>query len=967
MGAGHQPEDVVADRYRVISTLGVGGVGITYAAEDLQNGTRVALKQLRLWHEQDWKALDLFRREAEVLAQLDHPGIPRYCGHFQVEREGGPAFYLVQELAEGEPLANLALGGWEPGEATARRVAAQLLDILEYLQSRQPAVVHRDIKPANVIRRSDGHVFLVDFGAVRDIFRTTVADGSTIVGTYGYMAPEQFRGHAVPATDLHGLGATLLFLLTRRSPADLPQRRGRPDVRRAAQTSPAFAAWLQRLLEPDPERRYPNATAARRGLEREDRSRRFSVGRLAIMLGAGAIVAVPLVAIAAFALGPLEQGSPDPLSTGVSAASRGAKAPHVRTAESTSGWTEHGKLKYVKLLSGHWSAVFETRFAPDSRHIVTGSNDGTTKLWDVNEGTMVRAFPARCGRVSGLALTADGKTLVTGAADGLVRFWGVESGKQLRSFKAHERGISDIALSSDGRLLGTVTLQGAVAIWDVATGKELQQATQPGRAFSAVFTPDGRELAVAGDDGAIRLFDVQKPGPPRALKGHEGPINEIEISGDGQTLVSAGDDKTVRVWLLANGATMRTIQAHDDEVWTIALHPDGKRLATGSKDGTLRLWDIYSGERLENAFADAHGVIALEFSPDGRKLLSAGGNSAGMVWDLVRPSWRPPVISRPVRIVEPTPDPSWPEERRLVARARYLMDYGKDVQGPRQARSLLEEAIQKNPNHAPAYAELSRAVRALGHIQGNRYRPEAIAEAHRLADRAIELDPDLPLAQTKKAWAYIDGNDPAQARALHAALAKRWPDDIDVISLEVELNRREKKYEELFISARAVVELNPEVNYLKGAYHDLLAVYRHRREWDAVDEVWGSLLNLDPESAWVRGDFAASLLDRGRYDDAIEMAEAARKIMDYPHAQFTQAGAYAGKARAEIRARRLDEADTWLDKAEQLGPHVESVLFTRGLYHHQKNHPALARSFYARALQADPDYEEARQALNQLK
>ena len=267
MEALHQPGDIIAQRYRITGTLGQGGVGITYAAQDLKSGQQVALKALSVRQMGDWKVLELFEREARILAQLNHPAIPRYLDYFEVDTPEDRAFYIAQELAEGKSLADLVEIGWRTNEDGVRRIATQILEILVYLHSLKPPVVHRDIKPQNLIWGKDGKIFLVDFGAVQDTYRTTLAKGSTIVGTYGYMAPEQFRGQAVPATDLYGLGATVLFLLTHRSPSDLPQERLKISFRSRIQVSEGFADWLEKMLEPDVEDRFPSAKEALAALQ----------------------------------------------------------------------------------------------------------------------------------------------------------------------------------------------------------------------------------------------------------------------------------------------------------------------------------------------------------------------------------------------------------------------------------------------------------------------------------------------------------------------------------------------------------------------------------------------------------------------------------------------------------------------------------------------------------------------------
>ena len=258
----HAVGDIVQARYRILHPLGTGGNSTTYAAADVQSQRQVALKALSLRHSGDWKQLELFEREAAILQQLSHPAIPKYLDYFHVDMAGDRAFYLVQELAAGQSLSQRVEQGWRTQEAEVRRIAAQVLDILIYLHSQTPPVIHRDIKPQNLIISADGTISLVDFGAVQDRDRGTQARGSTVVGTYGYMAPEQFRGQAVPATDLYGLGTTLLFLLTHRSPSELLQERLSIRFRDRIQVSDAFADWLEKLLEPDVEDRFASAQAA---------------------------------------------------------------------------------------------------------------------------------------------------------------------------------------------------------------------------------------------------------------------------------------------------------------------------------------------------------------------------------------------------------------------------------------------------------------------------------------------------------------------------------------------------------------------------------------------------------------------------------------------------------------------------------------------------------------------------------
>jgi eukaryotic-like serine/threonine-protein kinase len=253
---------ILVDRYQIQELLGSGGSGQTFEGLDLQTQQPVAIKILSLRRATDWKAIELFEREAKTLAQLDHSAIPKYIDFFRAEIDREETFCIVQQLAPGKPLASWLTEGYAFSNREIQQIAEQMLDILIYLQSFAPPIIHRDIKPYNVLRTESGIIYLVDFGAVRDSYHQTITGGSTLVGTYGYMAPEQFRGRAVLATDLYGLGATLINLLTGIDPADLPQKNMRLDFRDRLRTKPIFTNWLERMVEPIPEDRFADARQA---------------------------------------------------------------------------------------------------------------------------------------------------------------------------------------------------------------------------------------------------------------------------------------------------------------------------------------------------------------------------------------------------------------------------------------------------------------------------------------------------------------------------------------------------------------------------------------------------------------------------------------------------------------------------------------------------------------------------------
>ena len=258
---------IVADRYRIVAPLGKGGTSITYEAEDLTNHQRVALKTVSLQKSTDWKILELLEREARVLQNLNHPAIPKYLDYFHEDEErvgvgedralpqGDRLFYLVRELVEGTSLSDRIARGWRPREKQVTKISIQVLKILEYLHALRPPIVHRDIKPENMLLQPNGKVFLIDFGAVQDVYRNTFTRQRSFIGTLGYMPPEQFRGQAFPATDIYSLGATLLFLLTGKSPDKFAYHKLKIDFRSQVKISEEFAECLEKMLEPALENR----------------------------------------------------------------------------------------------------------------------------------------------------------------------------------------------------------------------------------------------------------------------------------------------------------------------------------------------------------------------------------------------------------------------------------------------------------------------------------------------------------------------------------------------------------------------------------------------------------------------------------------------------------------------------------------------------------------------------------------
>jgi len=264
-----QPGVTLQDRYLILGVLGTGGMGSVYKGRDLHfpNVTKlVAVKEMinmatdPTMHEM---VVRNFEREADLLATLSHPSIPRIYDYFTHDRSS----YLVMEFIEGRDLEAILRGSDDfLAEEQVVAWAIELCDVLHFLHGHKPQpVVFRDMKPSNVMIDQHGHIRLIDFGIAR-VFQP--GEKGTMIGTEGYSPPEQYRGEASPAGDLYALGATLHHLLTRRDPrseppfsfAERPIREINPGV------SPEVEGVIDGALAYDPKDRYQNSEGFKNAL-----------------------------------------------------------------------------------------------------------------------------------------------------------------------------------------------------------------------------------------------------------------------------------------------------------------------------------------------------------------------------------------------------------------------------------------------------------------------------------------------------------------------------------------------------------------------------------------------------------------------------------------------------------------------------------------------------------------------------
>src|SRR6266700_1517825 len=263
------PGHLLKQRYRILTTVGRGGMGAVYSAKDTSLGNRkVAIKEMShrgLREQETLSAVEAFKREAHILAGLQHPSLPNIYDYFT---DAG-RWYLVMNFIDGETLSEYVYKTNERKLPMAEvlQIGIQLGTVLHYLHTQQPPIVFRDLKPGNIMRTADGHVYLIDFGIVRH-FKPGQTRDTAAYGSAGYAAPEQYgQAQTTPRSDIYALGVVLYQLLSAHDPAATPFRF--PPLQSLVPSIPAeLAKLITQMLDMDENNRPASMLEVKQRLQR---------------------------------------------------------------------------------------------------------------------------------------------------------------------------------------------------------------------------------------------------------------------------------------------------------------------------------------------------------------------------------------------------------------------------------------------------------------------------------------------------------------------------------------------------------------------------------------------------------------------------------------------------------------------------------------------------------------------------
>jgi WD40 repeat protein len=289
----------------------------------------------------------------------------------------------------------------------------------------------------------------------------------------------------------------------------------------------------------------------------------------------------------------------------------------------------------IRTMKGHTDTVWAVSVTPDGMRAISGSDDTTLKVWDIESGVEIRTMKGHTDTVLAVSVTPDGRRVISGSNDNTLKVWDMETGVEIRTMKGHTGGVYAVSVTPDGRRAISGSDDTTLKVWDMETGDEIRTMKgHTGRVNAVSVTPNGRCVISASNDYTLKIWDMETGVEFRTFKGHTGRVNAVSVTPDGRHAISASDDTTLKVWDMETGVEIRTMKGHTDTVWAVSVTPDGRRAISGSNDNTLKVWDMETGVEIRTIKGYTSIVYAVSLTPDGRRAISASIDNTLKVWDM---------------------------------------------------------------------------------------------------------------------------------------------------------------------------------------------------------------------------------------------------------------------------------------------------------------------------------------------
>jgi WD40 repeat protein len=255
--------------------------------------------------------------------------------------------------------------------------------------------------------------------------------------------------------------------------------------------------------------------------------------------------------------------------------------------------------KVSLILAGHTEPVHFAMFSGDGNNVVTASNDRTARIWDARTGKLKAVLGGHMGKVRTAVFSPDGTRVLTASADNTARLWNVEpqADTSIMNLKGHDEGVRTAAFSRDRHLVVTGADDGSAMVWDALTGVPRAVLRKHGaRVSSVMFSPDGERVVTGSYDRTARISNAQTGSELAVLREHNGLVRSAIFSPDGLLVATASD--MARLWNAKTGDVVARLDGHQGEIYAAAFTGDGKRVVTFGADRTFRLWDAQTGKEV---------------------------------------------------------------------------------------------------------------------------------------------------------------------------------------------------------------------------------------------------------------------------------------------------------------------------------------------------------------------------------
>jgi len=286
-----------------------------------------------------------------------------------------------------------------------------------------------------------------------------------------------------------------------------------------------------------------------------------------------------------------------------------------------------------RLLEGHTDKVWSVAISADGKSAVSGSEDMTVRVWDLEGNQPTRVLEGHLNIVRSVAISANGKRAVSGSSDRTLRVWDLESSQSSRVLEGHTGPVHSVALSADGMCAISASEEKTLRVWDLKRVQPSRIWDHTYRVLAVALSANGKR-AVSGGDMTVRVWDLDSGQPPRVLEGHTLWVDAVALSNNGKRAISGSHDKTLRVWDLERDGNPSILEGHTSRVKAVSLSDDGTRAVSGSDDNTLRIWDLEGDQPPRILEGHTSGVNAVALSGDGKRAISGSSDKTMRVWDL---------------------------------------------------------------------------------------------------------------------------------------------------------------------------------------------------------------------------------------------------------------------------------------------------------------------------------------------